>query len=138
MELMLDTNICIYLINERSSRVLEKLVSLDPAEVAISSVTLAELQYGVEKSEARERNAKALDMFVVPMEVLPFDADAARAYGGVRADLERRGKPIGGMDLMIAAHALSARATLVTNNTREFTRVRGLLVENWTRRDVST
>jgi tRNA(fMet)-specific endonuclease VapC len=135
---LLDTNICIYLINERSSRVLEKLVSLDPAEVAISSVTLAELQYGVEKSEARERNAKALDMFVVPMEVLPFDADAARAYGGVRADLERRGKPIGGMDLMIAAHALSARATLVTNNTREFTRVRGLLVENWTRRDVST
>ena len=135
---LLDTNICIYLINERSSRVLEKLVSLDPAEVAISSVTLAELQYGVEKSEARERNAKALDMFVVPMEVLPVDAEAARAYGGVRADLERRGKPIGGMDLMIAAHALSARATLVTNNTREFTRVRGLLVENWTRRDVST
>jgi tRNA(fMet)-specific endonuclease VapC len=128
---LLDTNICIYLINERSTRVFEKLVSLDPAEVAISSVTLAELQYGVEKSEARERNAKALDMFVVPMEVLPFDADAAREYGRVRADLERRGKPIGGMDLMIAAHALSARATLVTNNTREFTRVRGLLVENW-------
>jgi tRNA(fMet)-specific endonuclease VapC len=132
---LLDTNICIYLINERSSRALEKLTSIDPDEVSVSSVTFAELQYGVEKSAARERNAKALDLFFAALVVLPFDADAARAYGRVRADLERRGKPIGGMDLMIAGHALSTRATLVTNNVREFTRVRGLTIENWTRRE---
>lgn len=133
---LLDTNICIYLINERSSHALEKLASVDPEEVSVSSVTFAELQYGVEKSAARERNAKALDLFFVPLLVLPFDVEAARAYGRVRAELERRGKPIGGMDLMIAAHALSTRATLVTNNVREFARVRGLTVENWTRREI--
>jgi tRNA(fMet)-specific endonuclease VapC len=130
---LLDTNICIYLIKKKPPRVLERLTSLAPTEVAISSITLAELEFGVAKSQQGEQNRRALDLFTAPLEVADFDAPAARQYGLVRSDLERRGKPICGLDLLIAAHALSLGATLVTNNVREFTQVTGLAFENWAR-----
>lgn len=128
---MLDTNICIAVIRHRPPHVLARMQQCAVGEVGLSTVTLAELQYGVAKSQAVERNRVALEAFVLPLEVVPFDTIAAAAYGPIRADLERQGMPIGAMDLLIAAHALSLRVTLVTNNSREFTRVAGLRVENW-------
>jgi tRNA(fMet)-specific endonuclease VapC len=131
---LLDTKICIYLIKKKSQELLRRLEALHPDEVGISSVTFAELQYGVKKSAAPERNARALLLFSAPLRVFAFDAEAAIAYGDVRSDLEKRGRPIGALDTMIAAHALALGAALVTNNVREFSRVAGLAVENWTRR----
>lgn len=131
MKYLLDTNICIYLIRHRPSQVRARFESCQIGDIGISSVTLAELQYGVAKSQFPERNQRALEAFVLPLEVVAFDAEAAAAYGPVRAFLERQGTPIGAMDLMIAAHALSLRVTLVTNNVSEFSRVQGLSVENW-------
>jgi tRNA(fMet)-specific endonuclease VapC len=128
---MLDTNMCIYLIRRRSPQVLEHFQRLTIGDIGISTVTLAELHYGAVKSQFPERNQQALEVFILPLEVVPFDAAAAAAYGPVRAALERQGTPIGAMDILIAAHALSLRLTLVTNNTREFARVQGLSVENW-------
>jgi tRNA(fMet)-specific endonuclease VapC len=130
---LLDTNICIYLIKKHPERVLRHLEAKQPGEVGISSVTVGELDFGVKKSAQPERNARALLLFLAPLVVLPFDELAARSYGTVRADLERRGKPIGPLDTLIAGHALALGATLVTNKVREFTRVGGLSVENWTR-----
>ena len=128
---LLDTNICIYLIKRRPERVLDRLRALDVATVGVSSITVAELQYGVAKSSRPEHNALALAALLAPLDVLPFDDAAAAAYGVVRADLERAGTPIGAMDLLIAAHARVLGRTLVTNNVREFSRVPGLKVENW-------
>ena len=128
---LLDTNICIYVIRRRPTHVVDRLIAHDPREVAISSVTLAELEFGVEKSTAQIRNRAALELFLAPLQVLAFDAGAAKRYGAIRADLERKGRPIGGLDLMIAAHALAVEAILVTNNPREFTRVPRLRIENW-------
>lgn len=129
----LDTNICIYLIKESPARVIRTLQSKRPDEVAISSVTFAELQFGVEKSQHVEKNQKALDRFLAPLDIRSFDVEAGRAYARVRADLQRRGKTIGALDMMIGAHALALDATFVTNNVREFKRIRGLQIENWTR-----
>jgi len=128
---MLDTNICIYLIKQKPRHVLDRLRTLDIASVSISSVTLAELEYGVAKSSRPEQNAEALGAFVAPLGVEPFDDDAAAVYGRIRAELERRGMLIGSLDMLIAAHALSLGRTLITNNEREFRRVPGLDVENW-------
>jgi tRNA(fMet)-specific endonuclease VapC len=100
-------------------------------DIGLSTVTLAELQYGVAKSAFPERNQEALAAFTLPLEILPFDAPAAAAYGPIRATLERQGTPIGAMDLLIAAHAVSLGVILVTNNPREFGRVSDLQVENW-------
>ena len=97
----------------------------------MSSITVAELQYGVAKSTRPELNALALAALLAPLDVLPFDDAAAAVYGAVRAELERAGAPIGSMDLLIAAHALALGRTVVTNNTREFSRVTGLNVEDW-------
>jgi tRNA(fMet)-specific endonuclease VapC len=127
---LLDTNICIYLINERPKRVRERFRGLAASEVGISSVTVAELAFGVAKSGSI-RNRAALQAFLVPLDVASFDLAAALAYGDLRADLERRGQPIGPLDLQIAAHALSLNAILVTSNEREFRKVAGLTVENW-------
>lgn len=129
----LDTNICIYLIKESPARVIRTLQSKRPDEVAISSVTFAELQFGVEKSQHVEKNQKALDRFLAPLDIRSFDVEAGRAHARVRADLQRRGKTIGALDMMIGAHALALDATFVTNNVREFKRIRGLQIENWTR-----
>ena len=130
VKFLLDTNICIYIINERPLHVLERFRRLNTSELGISSVTVAELAFGVAKSGS-VKNRAALQAFLVPLEVAPFDLDAALTYGDVRADLERCGQPIGPLDTQIAAHALSLNATVVTNNEREFRKVSGLTVENW-------
>ena len=131
MRLMLDTNICIYIINARPVSVIERFKGSAAGEIGISVVTLAELEYGAAKSSQPKRNREALRQFLMPLEVAIFDSAAALAYGGTRSPLEKRGAPIGAMDLLIAAHAISLEVTLVTNNTREFARIPGLRVENW-------
>ncbi|MDX2495979.1 MAG: type II toxin-antitoxin system VapC family toxin [Desulfuromusa sp.] len=128
---MLDTNICIYIIKQRPPEVLEHFRDYQIGDIAISSVTLAELRYGVAKSQYQDKNAKALDEFIIPLELLSFDEGASLAYGEIRATLERLGTPIGSMDLLIAAHAVSLGVTLVTNNIREFIHVPGLKVIDW-------
>ncbi|MCK9386959.1 MAG: type II toxin-antitoxin system VapC family toxin [Sulfuritalea sp.] len=128
--ILLDTNICIYIINTRPPEVLAHFRKYRLGEVGLSSVVAAELAYGVAKSGS-ERNRQALEMFLAPLEIAPFDERAVWTYGVLRAELERRGSPIGSLDTMIAAHALSLDAVLVTNNTREFSRVDGLRLENW-------
>jgi tRNA(fMet)-specific endonuclease VapC len=129
---MLDTNICIYIIKQRPPEVLKRFLSYQVGDITISAVSLAELRYGVAKSLYREKNAKALDEFILPLEVLPFDEEATKSYGEIRAALEKAGTPIGSMDMMIAAHAVSLGMTLVTNNTKEFNRVSALKVVDWT------
>lgn len=131
MRYLLDTNICIYLIKRHPKNVEEKFRSLEPGDVGISSVTVAELYYGVEKSQHVEQNKEALQKFMLPLEIFDFNEEASIHYGKIRTYLEKKGIPIGSMDLMIAAHALALNITLVTNNTREFSRVPNLTVENW-------
>jgi tRNA(fMet)-specific endonuclease VapC len=131
MRYLLDTNICIYVIRRRPPQVLARFQRCALGNLGLSTVTLAELQYGVAKSAYPARNQQALEAFTLPLEVVPFDAAAARAYGPIRATLEQQGTPIGAMDLLIAAHALSLGITLVTNNPREFARVTGLQIETW-------
>lgn len=128
--ILLDTNICIYIINAKPPAVLARFHQYRLGDIGLSSVVAAELAYGVAKSGSA-RNRQALEMFLAPLEVVPFDEAAVWAYGELRADLERRGQPIGSLDTMIAAHALSLGATLVTNNTREFAKVEGLSLQNW-------
>ena len=130
---LLDTSICIEIIRNRSHRVLAELQSCEPGAVGISSVTLAELYYGAARSSDPVRNRLMLTQFCAPLETMPFDDHAASEYGQVRANLERSGLPVGPLDTLIAAHALSLRTTLVTNNEREFRRMKGLRVENWAR-----
>ena len=127
---MLDTNICIYVINSRPAMVLARFRQERLGNIVISSVTAAELAFGVAKSGSA-RNRQALEMFLSTLEILPFDESAIWRYGDLRTDLERRGQPIGTLDTMIAAHALASNTILVTNNTREFERVPGLRLENW-------
>ena len=110
---------------------MQRLTTLEPGEVGLSSITLAELIYGAAKSSQTEQNLAALEQFLLPLELVNFDESAASAYGQIRAGLEREGKVIGSMDLLIAAHALSLNTILVTNNTKEFGRVMGLLLEDW-------
>jgi len=132
MKLMLDTNICIYVIKQRPAAVLNRFLEFQVGDIGISSITLSELRYGVAKSTHREKNTKALDEFIIPLEIVPFDEGAARIYGDIRAALEKAGTPIGSMDMLIAAHALSLGTTLVTNNTREFIRIPTLNIIDWT------
>ncbi len=132
MKLMLDTTICIYLIKQRPAAVLQRFLEYQVGDIGISSITLSELRYGVAKSTHREKNAKALDEFVIPLEVVSFDEEAAHVYGDIRATLKKAGTPIGAMDMLIAAHAVSLGTPLVTNNTREFVRIPTLTVIDWT------
>ena len=131
MTVMLDTDICIYTIKRKPIRVLKRLEACQPGMVVMSVITFAELVNGAKKSRYMEENLRRLNALSELIEVLPFDKDAAVAYGDVRSDLEKRGLTIGGNDLFIAAHALSLNLTLVTNNQREFSRVNGLKIENW-------
>ena len=131
MKVMLDTNICIAIINQKSTKVLTQLKQYKVGEVCISAVTLAELQYGVAKSKHKQKNASALQQFILPLEVVGFDEPATHSYGKLRAYLEMQGTPIGALDMMIAAHALSLNVKLVTNNTKEFKRVIGLDLLDW-------
>ena len=132
MKLLLDTNICIYIIKQQPASVLKHFLEYQVGDIGISSITLAELRYGVAKSTHQDKNSKALDQFITPLEVVPFDDAAALAYGAIRAVLEKAGTPIGAMDLLIAAHACALGVPLVTNNIRELRRVPGLDVVDWT------
>jgi len=131
MRYLLDTNICIYLIKRKPPSVIVRLSTPAIEEVAISSITIAELQYGIYKSRYPERNCTALLEFLLPFALLNFDQDAAREYGMVRTQVELQGTPIGAMDMLIAAHARSQSLIMVTNNVQEFQRVEDLTVENW-------
>lgn len=131
MKVMLDTNICIYIIKQKPRSVLERFAAFPVGDLGISVITLAELEYGTSKSSEPDRNREALEQFVSPLEIAVFDRLATGVYGKIRALLEKRGRPIGSMDLLIAAHALSLNVRLITNNMREFKRVPGLRVENW-------
>ena len=131
MRYMLDTNICIYAIKHKPESVFRQLQKMSPEDICISSVTYAELVHGVEKSEAIERNRLALSLLLSNIEIMSFDVNAADAYGKIRADLERNGTPIGPLEMMIAGHALTLGYTVVTNNTKEFSRVDGLKIVNW-------
>lgn len=132
MKVMLDTNICIFIIKRRPAKVLEHFREYKIGDVGISAITLSELHFGVAKSQHREKNLEALDDFIIPLEVAAFDEEAALAYGEIRDTLEKAGTPIGSMDMLIAAHALSEGVLLVTNNTKEFCRVPGLTLLDWT------
>jgi len=131
MKLMLDTNICIAIIRQRPKDILQKFSAYQVGDICISAITLAELRYGVAKSLYQEQNQVALDEFILPLEVVAFDHTAAQFYGGLRSSLEKQGTPIGPLDTIIGAHALSLNLTLVTNNTKEFKRIPGLKVIDW-------
>ena len=131
MMYLLDTNICITIIRTRPAALIQKLVSHQPGEVGVSSITLAELFHGAAKSAQPDQNMAALQQFLLPLILAEFDQQAAHAYGKIRAELERKGQVIGSMDMLIAAHATSLGAILITNNLREFRRVKGLALEDW-------
>jgi tRNA(fMet)-specific endonuclease VapC len=131
MKYILDTNICIYIIKKHPIHVLNRLQKEDISDICLSSITLAELEYGVQKSERKAQNSLALAEFLSPIEIVPFDEKAAIEFGKIRALLEKKGSLIGEYDLMIAAHAIALNLILVTNNSREFKRVPDLEIENW-------
>ncbi|MDR1797325.1 MAG: type II toxin-antitoxin system VapC family toxin [Clostridiales Family XIII bacterium] len=135
MPYMLDTNICIAATHSERNKKFREAKALFEKHVhgglCISSITLAELEYGVAKSEHPEKNTLALLAFLAPIDIMSFDDKAAVTYGAVRADLHRNNIEIGALDMLIAAHALSLGLTLVTNNTREFDRIDGLAVVDW-------
>ena len=128
---MLDTDICSYIIRMRPLSVLEKFKSLKTSDLCISVITQAELVYGVERSSSKRINHSIVEDFTSRLIIFDWDREAAKSYGYLRASMEEKGKNIGNMDLMIAAHALCIEATIVTNNTRHFNMVDGLMVENW-------
>ena len=128
---MLDTNTCIYIIKRKPPDVLERFRRTEISEIGISSITLSELLYGVSKSSRPEQNQWALTQFIAPLEILPYGDDAAQYYGDLRVHLEKQGTPIGSLDMLIAAHALSIACTLVTNDEKEFIRIPNLNIENW-------
>lgn len=130
LKYLLDTNTCIFTIKNKPTLVRERF-NLNTSRLCISSVTLMELIYGAEKSQAPERNLAVLDGFIARLDVLNYDAAAAAHSGQIRAELSRQGLPIGPFDLMIAGHARSQGLIVVTNNTREFERVDGLRIEDW-------
>jgi tRNA(fMet)-specific endonuclease VapC len=131
MNYLLDTNMCIYIMRQTSSKILERFRREAPTDLAISSITVAELKFGMEKSSRVKENLASLDKFLQPFILTNFDVRAASIYGKLRLDLERKGTPIGPLDTLIAAHALSLGVTLVTNNLKEFKRVPKLRLENW-------
>ena len=131
MRYLLDTNICIYLIKKHPPEVLERFRQHSPQDVAISTITLFELQYGVEKSQYRQRSEDALAKFLLPLNLIDLDRSSAIEAATIRAQLEEKGMLIGPYDLLIAGLARSRGMTLITNNTKEFERVVGLYLENW-------
>ena len=128
---MLDTNICIYTMKKKPEKVLQRFKEEISEGLCISSITLAELEYGMKHRSDPAKNELALLRFLVPLSILPFEMAAAAEYGEIRAYLQRQGRPIGPLDMLIAAHARAEGMVLVTNNVREFERVPKLKVENW-------
>ena len=131
MKVMLDTNICIYLIKQQPHTVIERFLSQPVGKIGITSITAAEFAFGVSKSRHASKNRHALEQFLVPLEVVVFDQATAWSYGRLRGQLEAQGTPIGSMDMRIAARALSLGVRLISNNIREFRRVPGLRLKNW-------
>ncbi|HCY84788.1 MAG TPA: VapC toxin family PIN domain ribonuclease [Desulfobacteraceae bacterium] len=111
--------------------VIQKFKNMEVGQIAISSISVSELQHGVSKSKYREQNSKRLEEFLTPFQILPYDEQASQFYGGIRSQIENQGDIIGPLDLLIAAHALSRNLTLFTNNEKEFKRVPTLRIENW-------
>ena len=128
---LLDTNICIYIIKQKPKDVIERFRQAQVSEIGVSSITLSELEYGVMKSAKPEQNKLALAQFIAPIEISAYDDVAAQHYGVIRAHLERQATPIGSLDMLIAAHALSQNSVLITNNESEFKRIPNLKIENW-------
>ena len=131
MKYMLDTNVCIHIMKNKPLSVMERFRQHESSDVCISSITYAELCHGIDKSRNREQNRLALSVFLAGIQIVPFDARAAIQFGSLCTRLELAGTPIGVMDTLIASHALSLGLTVVTNNTRDFSRVPGLPVEDW-------
>lgn len=131
MGYLLDTNVCVDYFTGRFPNVVTRIQESPPEDLLLSSVIVAELRYGADHSARRRANHARIDAFIEEIEILPFDLEAAAAYGRVRAQLESAGTPVGPNDMLIAAHALSRRLTVVTDNTDEFTRVKRLKVVNW-------
>jgi len=131
MKYLIDTDICIYIMNLYPAGVIDKFKQFELGDIGVSTITVSELQYGVSKSVHRGKNQVRLQEFLSPLEICEYDKSAASVYGDIRRDLEKNGESIGPMDLLIAAHALGHGWTLVTNNEVEFNRVKGLKVENW-------
>jgi tRNA(fMet)-specific endonuclease VapC len=128
---LLDTNICIYIINQHPRNVVEHVKKLQPHQIKLSAISIAELEYGASKSKNREMNRNALIHFASAFDIVAFNDDDAEVFGLIRAGLEKRGKSIGPYDLQIAAQAISRDLILVTNNMKEFERVENLRLENW-------
>ena len=131
MRYMLDTNICIYIIKRKPEKVLNAFLKFDVDEIGISTITLSELEFGIQNSSMPIQNKMALAEFILPLEISSFDELAAVEYGIIRSDLKKKGNLIGELDMLIAAHAKSIDCVLVTNNEKEFKRVNNLIVENW-------
>ena len=131
MKYLLDTNICIYIIKKKPEETFARFRKLKVGDVGISAITYSELAYGVANSSQPEKNTLALNEFLGPLEIVDFHAEVAPTYGLLRTHLKRKGKPIGPLDFLIAAHALHLGSILVTNNTKEFSRIPNLRIENW-------
>ena len=131
MKYLLDTNICVLLIRQKSPQILTQLTSHPITDIGISAMTVAELQYGVQKSSRPAQNQQALDQFLLPLAIISFGENDAAADGQIRANLDAQGLPIGAFDTLIAAQAVQHNLILVTNNVREFARVPGLASEDW-------
>jgi len=131
MKFMLDTNTCIYIIKQKPPDVIERFKLTEISQIGISSITMSELLYGVSKSSKPEQNQIALTQFIAPLEILSYGGEAAQYYGELRAHLEKQGTPIGSLDMLIAAHALSIDCILITNNEKEFIRIPNLKIDNW-------
>jgi tRNA(fMet)-specific endonuclease VapC len=128
---LIDTNICIYIMNKRPIGIIHKFKQFDVGEIGVSTITVSELQYGVAKSKNRRSNEQRVEEFLSPLAILPYDEIATTIYGDIRLQLEKSGVPIGPLDLLIAAQGLSRNIVLITNNEKEFKRVHNLKVENW-------
>ncbi|ETD27353.1 type II toxin-antitoxin system tRNA(fMet)-specific endonuclease VapC [Helicobacter canis] len=130
-KIMLDTNICIYILNNKPERIKKHFDKYELGEIAISSISVAELFFGVEKSKFKESNTLALNAFLANLKVLEFASREASVYAKIRADLERRKALIGAMDMLIASVAVANDLTLITNDSKDFKRVKNLQIENW-------
>ncbi len=131
MNYLIDTNICIYIMNQRPPDVIEKFKNIEVGQIGISPITVSELNYDVAKSQHKKQNTKRVEEFLTPFGILPYDEKASKYYGIIRYQLERQGNVIGPLDMLIAAHAISEDLILVTNNEKEFQRIESLKIENW-------
>ena len=131
MNYLIDTNICIYTLNKKPKSVLDRFESFSTEEICVSSITVAELEYGAKKSKRRKENLERLETFLFPFEILSFNGNSAKFYGDIRSKLEREGHVIGQLDMLIAAQAIENNLMLVTNNQKEFSRISNLQLDNW-------